>query len=99
MNLSELINFFSPWNDQKTYGFLIISWEIELNQVAWFRDTGFWITSVTSFCISDVFMENLEQIEKKKHRIWLDIDSEPSMQYLSHFSAGFFYPILEIKIC
>ena len=45
-------------------------------------------------------MENLEQTEKKKkNRLWLDIDSEPNMQYVSHFSADFLYPILEIKIC
>ena len=29
--LSELINFYSPWNHQKTYGFLMISGGIEVN--------------------------------------------------------------------
>ena len=30
-NLSELVNFYSPWNNQKTYGFLMISEGIEVN--------------------------------------------------------------------
>ena len=29
--LSKLINFYSPWNDQKTYGFLMVSSVLELN--------------------------------------------------------------------
>ena len=31
MNLSELIDFYSPWNHQKTIGFLMISGGIEVN--------------------------------------------------------------------
>ena len=31
--LGELINFYSPWNHQKTYGFLMISGKIEVNYV------------------------------------------------------------------
>ena len=31
VNLSELINFCYPWNHQKTYCFLMISGEIEVN--------------------------------------------------------------------
>ena len=31
MNLSELIDFYSPWNHQKTIGFLVISGEIKIN--------------------------------------------------------------------
>ena len=30
-NLSELINFYSPWNHQKTDGFMMISGGIEVN--------------------------------------------------------------------
>ena len=29
--LSELINLYSPWNNQKTYAFLMISGEIEVS--------------------------------------------------------------------
>ena len=31
MKLRELINFYSPWNQQKTFGFLMISGETEVN--------------------------------------------------------------------
>ena len=33
VNLSELINFYSPWNHQKTVGFLMISGGIKVNQL------------------------------------------------------------------
>ena len=33
VNLSELINFCSPWNHQKTIGFQMISREIEINSL------------------------------------------------------------------
>ena len=35
MNLSELIDFYPPWNHQKTYGFLMISGGIKVN---WFAE-------------------------------------------------------------
>ena len=34
VNLSELINFYSPWNHQKAYSFLMVSWEVEGNDFA-----------------------------------------------------------------
>ena len=34
VTISELINFYSPWNHQKTYGFLMISGGTEVNQFA-----------------------------------------------------------------
>ena len=31
------MNFYSPWNHQKTCGFLMISWGTEVNQFVWIR--------------------------------------------------------------
>ena len=31
MNLSEFINFYSPWNHEKIYDFMMISGGIEVN--------------------------------------------------------------------
>ena len=36
MSLSELINFYFPWNHQKTYGFLMILGGMGFNQFAWY---------------------------------------------------------------